>query len=108
MPHFSNISWTSILSNDDGLYVIAIIAFILAVLLFGFVELLLYRTTRPGLTTWAFASPGFIGVIVIIAFDSGFHPLFRILLITLWCVIIVGMFLFAYNFAQTRRKGKTD
>jgi len=102
MTHLSNINWTSLLSNDDGKYFLAVIGFVAVILLVGFVELLLYRQTLPGLTTWAFAVPGVIAVVVIVAADSGIHLLLRLLLIVVWCAVVVGAFRLAYIFTQTR------
>ena len=104
MPQLSNINWLSILSNDDGRYFVALVIFVLAILIIGFAELFLHKNMRPGLTTWAIAIPGFIGGVVIIGMDAGYHPAFRILLVALWCLVVLGLFRFAYVAAQTKRK----
>jgi drug/metabolite transporter (DMT)-like permease len=104
MPRLSNIVWSSIAGNDDGKYFLWAIAYVIFVFLLGVVELYLYKNTRPGLTTWAFALPGVVGVPIVIAADSGLHLLLRILVVVPWILLFSWAFRFAYSMAKEKHK----
>lgn len=88
MPQLSNIDWLSILSNEDGKYVVMLVGYVVAVYIFGLVEFFIYETTRPGFTTWAFALPGVLAMIVVVALDGGLGVVVRAFLILAWCLIV--------------------